>query len=267
MITDSLFVRESLIRIFSDGAIIINPPKKIAIQKYICSKKFELDHLMQMYEEQHNHGYVLVEGEECYIYLLEKSGSHYQFKLLDKTQTKQQKKQKKGGQSAPRIGRIRVEMRNNYINKVREMMVNAYTKDNKTKLIIEKLVIGGPSITKNELIDNHLFTQYFGKIPLKIIDTKEINDTTIHEMYEMSQEFLANEKERELYQEIELIQDYMQNNPDRLYFGKEVEENIDMIEKVVMLDTLNYEINKTCIRMPQHIINKIGIDIIGIRYY
>lgn len=140
----------------------ILPPSPFVIKKslYHCDKQFVVRDLLPMFQELKSatttsYGVALVSGQEFEPYKLTVTspGSFDgQFVKAGKGQsTTQTKKQKKGGQSAQRFGRIRQEKRGVWIQKIIEWLDVAYL-DKDGRPSIKGLVLAGPSTLKQELM-------------------------------------------------------------------------------------------------------------------
>lgn len=59
--------------VFSDQAILLEPPKPIKKSDYICVRRFHLDSILEMYKSERNFGVVTVSGKEFYVYSVSQS--------------------------------------------------------------------------------------------------------------------------------------------------------------------------------------------------
>jgi len=180
--------------VFSEynGGILIIPPEKVKKSFYRCDSHFHLDSLVEMYRDEDIFGMVLIDGKDAKIFNVIKRGDYVDFKLKSKYSYDPQKKQKKGGQSAQRIGRIRLEKRDHYIDNVATLVVSSFMSDNNTRININGLAICGASLTKKELYDHHLISCYFSPIPIRVKTTQNLNpylaydDTLFKKEYDSS---------------------------------------------------------------------------------
>ena len=230
-----------------------------------------------MYNESTNdYGIVLVSGDEYRCYILSICGIHKEFKLLNSDTQHLQKKQKKGGQSAPRFQRIRDEKYNRYINKVSEIIVETYMKNNHTNCLVEGLILAGPGHEKNNIFDHDLVQQYFKNNILRIIDTPEINDNTIHLVYKNCIDVIASDIDKYEIKICQNIKNFMTSN-NNLYYNNEVIDAITeyKIKQVIyspkLRDELKNKINEKLydyelieIKNNYH---ELPCELIGIAYY
>lgn len=261
-----------------NGAILFEPIKPINESYYLCDKRFYLDPILEMYKTdlEQSIGIFLISGNRSIFYQLIKTGSHIETKILADTKVKLQKRQKKGGQSAQRIGRIRQQKESRYIDKIIEMAINVYLKENCTKYLISSIVLGGPAELKYSVRKHAEYKKYFDNMTVNIVDTPELNETTIHNVYEKSSTELCTEGNKETSMVIEKIKDMMTDANEKLVFGQnEVLENLKncMLETILIndkqyVDMVNHLNTYGCkVLVNTKSIGVDDIDIIGIRYY
>lgn len=261
-----------------NGVILFEPIKPINKSYYLCDKRFYLDPILEMYkkDQEQSIGIFIISGNRSILYQLIKTGSHVETRVLADTKVKLQKRQKKGGQSAQRIGRIRQEKESRYIDKIIEMASSVYLKEHCTKYLISSIVLGGPAELKYSVRKHPEYIKYFDNMTVKIVDTPELNENTVHDVYEKSMYELALEKDKDTIEIIDKIKDMMRDADERLVFGQnEVFENLEncMLETILInnqqyTNTVNHLNTYGC---KVFIIDgNIGMDdigIVGIKWY
>jgi len=208
---------------------------------------------------------------------LTKSGNHTDIKLINKKNIRLQKKQKKGGQSAQRIGRIRQEKEYSYIKNAAELAVNTYLKNNKTEYIIKGLLIGGPAEIKQKIVSNSTFKQYFDKKIIKIVSTQKIVENTVWNVYNRHFEAFITEENREVVELIKKTKSLMHLCDNKLIFGyREAVDNLKMclVEYLLIDEHLDkkkkkelYGLNTYSCKIYEIDKKIFNIDIIGIKWY
>lgn len=244
---------------------VINPPKKILINDYVCDKQFMLDHILEMYEPGHKVGIVLISGNITMIYNISKTGSHIEQTLTKVLHADLQKRQKKGGQSAPRIGRLRDEKENRYIKHIAETIINTYMFDNNTKYSVQGLVIAGSSNIKNKVIDVPIFQQYFSELVIKVMDI-EVTDNVIYDI--IKQDFIFETRDNS----IEKVQELIEQASDKLVFG---EKSVLKYLGNCLLETIYIDINEDVKKVANTYgakiikcnLSKIQIPFIGVKFF
>lgn len=208
-----------------------------------------------MYKDEIIYGIALLSGKEFRCYTVNISGAHVDFKLIASDTEHLQKKQKKGGQSAPRFERIRQEKELHYVKKMTDVLVKSYMHNNHTKCIIEKLIIAGPADLKKDVVDSDLFQQYFSTKLVKVLSSTEISDNTIYDIYNQCSDIFINSQQKNSDESMEEIYELLRTNCDKLIFGQSevmtnlqnktlckllIDEDINDSVKAT-LDTLSYK--------------------------
>lgn len=254
---------------------IFEPPKKLEKSIYTCDKKFHLDSILEMYKEECCYGIVLISGSDVKCYKVIKTGEYEQIIQLSKKKIKLEKKQKKGGQSAQRFQRIRLEKEDWFIKNTAEDIIDIYMEENNTQCIVESFIFVGPADKKQKLLENSIIKQFIGD---KIVATRtcsQITESTVHEVWNENKNLLISEKEREIITEIQKLNENMLLGNDKIIIG--IKETIDALiisnlqkvyvdlsidfEQFVNINSCGAEIIKT------NVLDTIGVDIIGIKYY
>jgi len=170
-----------------------------------------------MYKDENKYGIALISGKEFRFYTVTITGEHVDFTLIQKKEGRLQKKQKKGGQSAQRFGRIREEIQLHYVRNVAELMVDAYLDDNNTKCNVESILIGGNGNIKREVMGEDIFKQYFSGMICGLIETTELEPNLVNQVYEQNKHLFSSKKDDPIVSE---IFDLIDLASDKLKFGK-----------------------------------------------
>ena len=113
------------------------------------------------------------------------------------------KKHGRGGQSALRFARLRLEKRHNYVRKCAELAVNFFITDNKCN--VTGLVLAGSADFKTDLFNSDIFDPRLVKAVIKTVDVSYGMDPGFNQAIELATECLQNVK---LVQEKRLLQKY-----------------------------------------------------------
>ena len=242
--------------------IAITPPINIKRGFYRCDKRFHIKDLSVLYETGKKIGYILIEGENSSIYISNGRDS----KKVWSVATKRQKNQKKGGQSAPRIERIRQKKELAYIKNIGEFSYRSFTKNN--ILQIEGIILAGPGEMKYK-VQNELKNL----LKEKIIKVMTVDNLNFDEILLKSLEYLEDNDLKEEKNEINEIEDLIRINTDQIVFGmKEVNEYYKnfMLKKIIISSKYEKqfkEIGKCkIIIIKSHLLEKYG-HMVGIKWY
>lgn len=112
--------------------------------------------------------------------------------MLHKFSVDLPKKHGRGGQSALRFARLRLEKRHNYVRKCAEVAVQCFITDDKPN--VRGLILAGSADFKSELMNSDLFDQRLKKIVVKLVDVSYGGENGFSQAIELSAESLADVK-------------------------------------------------------------------------
>jgi peptide chain release factor subunit 1 len=179
--------------------IDFEPFKPINTSLYLCDNKFHTEALNELLEDDDTFGFIVMDGNGCLYATLQGNTRA----VLHKFTVDLPKKHGRGGQSALRFARLRMEKRHNYVRKVAEIAVTMFISDNKCN--VAGIVLAGSADFKTELIQSDLFDPRLQKAVIKMVDVSYGMDHGFNQAIELSQECLSNVK---LVQEKKLLQKY-----------------------------------------------------------
>ena len=178
----------------------IRPFKAINTSLYLCDNKFHTDILSTLIEKDEKTGFIIIDGKGLLIGQL--NGNRRE--ILSKLSVNLPKKHGRGGQSAARFGRIRLEKRNHFLKKVAEISSQQFITDGQ-KINVEGLIIGGSSEFKNELNSSELLDERLRSKIFQIIDLSYGGEAGFNQAIESCSSFLSNIK---FVKEKKLLQSY-----------------------------------------------------------
>jgi len=235
----------------------IIPPKKIKRGFYICQTKFELDYLRELSEEHGYYGGILISGREAHFYLI----NDQEIKVLESTSMHVDKQQKKGGQSAPRIGRLRDDKKHRNCKYIAERLMHHYYDAPNNKLKVIGLILGGPGETKRQVISTDIFQKYLLKEMIYLDETSEfenqkgnLSKLVINELYQKAKDSLIKHSLTEDLEILQEILDMIDMETDLLTFGeKEVVGGLEkcLLKKVIYESKLTKELEEKLIELSK----------------
>ena len=113
-------------------SIHFEPFKPINKKLYLCDNKFHVEPLTKLLEDDSTFGFIVMDGNGCLYGTL--CGNHYEVKC--KFNVELPKKHRRGGQSAVRFARLRVEARHNYVRKCAENATQQFISGDRVKFFI-----------------------------------------------------------------------------------------------------------------------------------
>merc|ERR1711972_876748 len=118
---------------------------------YLCDSKFHTEDLMALVQSDDKFGFIIMDGNGSLYGTVE--GNHRE--VLHKFSVDLPKKHGRGGQSALRFARLRLEKRHNFVRKVGELCTQMFITNDMPN--ITGLVVAGSADFKTELTTSDLF--------------------------------------------------------------------------------------------------------------
>jgi peptide chain release factor subunit 1 len=192
---------KSLFTFFSfPSSGIIVPFKAVNTSLYLCDNKFHTEALGELLQDDAQFGFIIMDGNGCLFGTVCGSTRN----VLHKFSVDLPKKHGRGGQSALRFARLRLEKRHNYVRKVAETATQVYVPDGAMPSV-RGVVLAGSADFKDELLKSDLFDQRLKKIVVKMVDVSYGGENGFAQAIELSSDALANVK---FVQEKQLISAY-----------------------------------------------------------
>ena len=144
--------------------IDFEPFKPINTSLYLCDNRFHTEALSKLLLDDTKFGFIVMDGHGTLFGTL--AGNTRT--VLHKFQVALPKKHGRGGQSAVRFARLRMEKRHNYVRKVAEEAVRHFVSDDHCN--VEGLVLAGSADFKTVLSQSDLFDLRLRQKIIKIVE-------------------------------------------------------------------------------------------------
>ncbi|KAL1232368.1 Eukaryotic peptide chain release factor subunit [Trichinella spiralis] len=164
-----------------------------------CDNKFHTEALQALLADDNKFGFIVMDGNGALFGTLQGSSRE----VLLKFTVDLPKKHGRGGQSALRFARLRLEKRHNYVRKVAETAVQMFITNDKVN--ISGLVLAGSADFKSELGQSDMLDQRLQAKILKIVDVSYGGENGFNQAIELSADALHYVK---FIQEKKLISKY-----------------------------------------------------------
>lgn len=171
--------------------IDFEPFKPINTSMYLCDSKFHTEPLAELMEDDDQFGFLIMDGNGSLFGTVQ--GNHRE--ILHKFTVELPKKHGRGGQSALRFARLRLEKRHNYVRKVGETATQMFIPNGETPNI-KGLIVAGSAEFKQDLTTNtDLFDQRLAAIVIPpLLDISYGGEAGFNQAIELSAETLKNVK-------------------------------------------------------------------------
>jgi peptide chain release factor subunit 1 len=153
---------------------------------YRCSSQFELEPLRQMLEEKSVYGLLVLDRREAYWGFLR--GNHIE--PIGGVTSTVPGKQRKGGQSAARFGRLREIAINEFYTKIGERSSAIFLAEKDFFERFKGVLIGGPSPTKEEFEAGNFLHHEIQKRIIGLFDVAYTNEDGLSELVDAAKDAL-----------------------------------------------------------------------------
>jgi peptide chain release factor subunit 1 len=226
--------------------IDFEPFKPISTTMYLCDNKFHCEDLAELLEGDETFGFLIMDGNGALYGTV--AGNHRE--IIHKFSVELPKKHGRGGQSALRFARLRLEKRHNYVRKVAEIATQVFVSGHKVN--INGLVIAGSADFKTELTTSDLFDPRLEAILIRpMLDVAYGGENGFSQAIELSSETLKNVKFIKEKRLISGFLDEVSQDTGKFCFGiKDTMQGLDMgaVETIIVWEEFN--VKRLVIRNP-----------------
>eukprot|EP00007_Cunea_sp_BSH-02190019_P003921 CAMPEP_0174243974 /NCGR_PEP_ID=MMETSP0417-20130205/33533_1 /TAXON_ID=242541 /ORGANISM="Mayorella sp, Strain BSH-02190019" /LENGTH=434 /DNA_ID=CAMNT_0015323585 /DNA_START=75 /DNA_END=1379 /DNA_ORIENTATION=+ len=168
--------------------IDFEPFRPINTSLYLCDNKFHTEPLQELLESSDKFGFIVMDGHGTLFGMLTGNTRH----VLHKFTVDLPKKHGRGGQSAVRFARLRVEKRHNYVRKVAEMATQMFIQGDKPN--VTGLILAGSADFKTVLSESDLFDVRLQPLIIQLVDVSYGGEAGFNQAIELAAESLGNVK-------------------------------------------------------------------------
>lgn len=214
-------------------SIDFEPFRPINTSLYLCDNKFHTECLSELLEDDKKFGFIVMDGNGSLFGTL--SGNTRT--VLHKISVDLPKKHGRGGQSALRFARLRLEKRHNYVRKVAELATQLFIVQDKPN--VSGLILAGSAEFKTKLHGSDLFDPRLQAIVIKVVDVSYGGENGFSQAIELAADCLSNVK---FVHEKRLLSNYfgeISRNTNKYCFG--VQDTLSALESGAIQDLIVYE--------------------------
>ena len=169
-------------------AFSFEPFKPINTSLYLCDNRFHTEALHELLSSDDKFGFIVMDGNGTLYGTL--CGNHRE--VLHRFTVDLPKKHGRGGQSALRFARLRLEKRHNYVRKVAELAVQFFISNDQVN--VRGLVLAGSADFKTVLAQSDMFDGRLQKAILCTVDVSYGGENGFNQAIELSAETLGGVK-------------------------------------------------------------------------
>jgi len=226
--------------------IDFEPFRPINTTMYLCDNKFHCEDLAQLLESDDKFGFLIMDGNGALYGTLQ--GNHRE--VLHKFSVDLPKKHGRGGQSALRFARLRLEKRHNFVRKVGELCTQMFITNDVPN--ITGLVVAGSAEFKQDLTTSDLFDPRLDKVLIRpLLDVSYGGENGFNQAIELASESLKNVKFIQEKRLITAFLDEVAQDTGKYCFGiKDTITGLEMGAVSTLITWENLEIIRLIIKNP-----------------
>ncbi|MFC6725571.1 peptide chain release factor aRF-1 [Halobium palmae] len=202
-----------------------SPPQPVESFRYHCDSNFLTDPLEHMLADKGLFGLIVLDRREANVGWLRGK----RVEPVKSASSLVPGKQRKGGQSAQRFARLRLEAIDNFYQEVAEMANDLFVPERHD---LDGVLVGGPSPTKDEFLDgdylhHELRDQVIGKFDVSYTD-----ESGLYDLVDAAQDALA---DQEIMQDKSQMEEFFEN----LHTGEEATYGFDATRRNLVMGSVD----------------------------
>ncbi|WP_336134940.1 peptide chain release factor aRF-1 [Natronomonas amylolytica] len=205
--------------------VLESPPDPIESFRYHCDSHFLTEPLQEMLGDKGLYGLIVLDRREANVGWLKGK----RVEPVKSASSLVPGKQRKGGQSAQRFARLRLEAIDNFYQEVAEMADDLFVPKRHE---MDGILVGGPSPTKDEFLDGDYLHHELQDLVLGKFDVSYTDESGLYDLVDAGQDVLA---------EAELMQDKaeMEEFFEQLHDGQKATYGFDATRQNLMMGSVD----------------------------
>ncbi|XP_076919944.1 eukaryotic peptide chain release factor subunit 1-2-like [Bidens hawaiensis] len=217
------------------------PFRAINVSLYLCDNKFHTEALNALLECDDKFGFIIMDGNGTLFGTI--CGNTRE--IVHKFDVDLPKKHGRGGQSALRFGRLRMEKRHNYVRKVAELATQFYINPSTSQPNVSGLILAGSADFKTELSHSKMFDQRLQAKILSIVDVSYGGEDGFNQAINSSAEILSNVKFMQVTHLLRKYFELLNQDTHKVVNGNDTLKALELgaVDKLIVwenLDILRY---------------------------
>jgi len=217
--------------------VLESPPQPIQSFRYHCDSEFLTEPLEEMLADNGLFGLIVLDRREANVGWL-------RGKRVDPVKSATSLvpgKQRKGGQSAQRFARLRLEAIDNFYQEVAGMANDLFVPERHD---LDGILVGGPSPTKDEFLDGDYLHHELQDLVLGKFDVAYTDESGLYDLVDAATEVLA---EHEILQDKQVMEEFFEelHDGDRATYGfQQTRENLMMgaVDRLLISEDLRKDV-------------------------
>jgi peptide chain release factor subunit 1 len=205
--------------------VLESPPDPVQSFRYHCDSNFLTGPLEDMMADKGLYGLVVLDRREANVGWLKGK----RVEPVKSASSLVPGKQRKGGQSAQRFARLRLEAIDNFYQEVAGMANDLFVAKRHE---LDGILVGGPSPTKDEFLDGGYLHHELGDKVVGKFDVAYTDESGLHDLVDAAQELLADQ---------EVMKDKVQMEEffEKLHTGEEATYGFDNTRRNLVMGAVD----------------------------
>ncbi|MFB6137211.1 MAG: peptide chain release factor aRF-1 [Halobacteriaceae archaeon] len=217
--------------------VLESPPEPVQSFRYHCDSHFLTEPLEHMLADKGLYGLIVLDRREATVGWLKGK----RVEAVKSASSLVPGKQRKGGQSAQRFARLRLEAIDNFYQEVAEMADELFVPRREE---IDGVLVGGPSPTKDEFLDGDYLHHEIGQLVLGKFDVAYTDETGLDELVDAAEDTLS---EAELMEDKAVMEQFfrqLHEGEEATYGFEPTRRNLVMgsVETLLLSEDLRQEV-------------------------
>jgi len=213
--------------------VLESPPQPIESFRYHCDAEFLTEPLEEMLTDKGLFGLVVLDRREANVGWLRGK----RVEPVKSASSLVPGKQRKGGQSAQRFARLRLEAIDNFYQEVAGMANDLFVEQRHE---LDGILVGGPSPTKDEFLDGDYLHHELQDMVLGKFDVSYTDESGLYDLVDAAEEVLA---EYEVLQDKQVMEQFFKelHDGDKATYGfAQTRQNLNMgaVEQLLISEDL-----------------------------
>jgi len=214
-----------------------SPPEPIESFRYHCDSDFLTEPLEHMLEDKGLFGLIVLDRREANVGWLKGK----RVEPVKSAESLVPGKQRKGGQSAQRFARLRLEAIDNFYQEVAGMADDLFVP---RRHEMDGILVGGPSPTKDEFLDGDYLHHELRDMVLGKFDVSYTDESGLYDLVDAGQEALADQEIVEDKRVMEEFFEKLNTGEEATYGFEQTRQNLVMgsVDRLLISEDLRSDV-------------------------
>jgi len=217
--------------------VLESPPDPIESFRYHCDSHFLTEPLQEMLGDKGLYGLVVLDRREANVGWLKGK----RVEPVKSASSLVPGKQRKGGQSAQRFARLRLEAIDNFYQEVAGMANDLFVPERHE---MDGVLVGGPSPTKDEFLDGDYLHHELGDMVLGKFDVSYTDESGLYDLVDAAQDVLAETEVMKDKSEMEEFFEQLHDGGKATYGFDATRQNLQMgsVDRLLLSEDLRKDV-------------------------